>query len=240
MQIGWAKKQSKFMNHEGYGIGDDEYSVAYDGCRNLLWYAAKATPHKNPSWKPGDIVGCLIDFDRREIIFSLNGQSVEPFRDLFKTYHHDSKSANDDGYFAAASFMSFQQCKFNFGSEPFVYPPKNTKYKRFNDFAHLLDNDKIILPKHKKLEILRQTKISEEDCMLCVEEIANIILKPCDHSGFCEKCSLKLDICPICRAEIDERCLIENKKNSFSEKTSSTKFKSNKRNHNSKIRYEHS
>ncbi|CAG2117920.1 unnamed protein product, partial [Medioppia subpectinata] len=25
MQIGWATKDSKFLNHEGYGIGDDEY-----------------------------------------------------------------------------------------------------------------------------------------------------------------------------------------------------------------------
>ncbi len=31
MQIGWATKQSKFMNHEGYGIGDDQYSITYDG-----------------------------------------------------------------------------------------------------------------------------------------------------------------------------------------------------------------
>jgi hypothetical protein len=31
MQIGWATKNSKFLNHDGYGIGDDEYSQAYDG-----------------------------------------------------------------------------------------------------------------------------------------------------------------------------------------------------------------
>jgi len=57
MQIGWATKQSKFMNHEGYGIGDDQYSIAYDGCRNLIWYGAKSIPHTNPPWKSGDIVG---------------------------------------------------------------------------------------------------------------------------------------------------------------------------------------
>jgi hypothetical protein len=26
MQIGWATKASKFLNYEGFGIGDDEYS----------------------------------------------------------------------------------------------------------------------------------------------------------------------------------------------------------------------
>lgn len=57
MQIGWATKKSKFLNHEGYGIGDDQYSIAYDGCRNLLWFGAKAIPHTNPCWKPGDILG---------------------------------------------------------------------------------------------------------------------------------------------------------------------------------------
>lgn len=31
MQIGWATKNSKFLNHDGFGIGDDEYSIAYDG-----------------------------------------------------------------------------------------------------------------------------------------------------------------------------------------------------------------
>lgn len=56
MQIGWATKQSKFLNHEGsvkiillqslinycfsYGIGDDEFSQAYDGCRQLMWFNA--------------------------------------------------------------------------------------------------------------------------------------------------------------------------------------------------------
>ena len=57
MQIGWATKQSKFMNHEGYGIGDDQHSIAYDGCRNLIWFGAKSIPHTNPAWKSGDILG---------------------------------------------------------------------------------------------------------------------------------------------------------------------------------------
>ncbi|EMP25597.1 RING finger and SPRY domain-containing protein 1 [Chelonia mydas] len=51
MQIGWATKDSKFLNHEGYGIGDDEYSCAYDGCRQLIWYNARSKPHSHPCWK---------------------------------------------------------------------------------------------------------------------------------------------------------------------------------------------
>ncbi|UJR14090.1 hypothetical protein I4U23_001086 [Adineta vaga] len=205
MQIGWATKQSKFMNHEGYGIGDDQYSIAYDGCRNLIWFGAKSIPHNNPAWKSGDIVGCLIDFDRREVIFSLNGRALDPFRKLFSS-HSNSLT---DGYFAAASFMSYQHCRFNFGSSPFLYPPTNVhSFKTFNDYGHLSDEEKLILPKYKKLELLRAMKISEQDCILCVDAQANIKLLPCQHTGICEECAFKLDICPICRSSIDERSII--------------------------------
>lgn len=46
------------------------------------------------------------------------------------------------GFFAAASFMSFQQCRFNFGSEPFKYPPKRS-YQNFNNNATLSPQDKV-------------------------------------------------------------------------------------------------
>lgn len=41
------------MFQEGYGIGDDEFSIAYDGCRQRIWYGAHSQPHKHPCWKPG-------------------------------------------------------------------------------------------------------------------------------------------------------------------------------------------
>ncbi|KOB74976.1 putative F16A11.1 [Operophtera brumata] len=86
MQIGWATKETKFSTHEGYGIGDDCFSLAYDGCRRLLWH--KATPKicdtVNP-WAPGDIVGCLIDVGQQEAIFSLNGARLPVCKDIFKS-----------------------------------------------------------------------------------------------------------------------------------------------------------
>lgn len=51
------------------------------------------------------------------------------------------------GFFAAASFMSFQQCQFNFGSKPFKYPPTDRRYQSFNDHATLNPEDKVILPR---------------------------------------------------------------------------------------------
>ncbi|KAL3859970.1 hypothetical protein ACJMK2_010148 [Sinanodonta woodiana] len=51
MQIGWATKDSSFLNHEGYGIGDDEFSIAYDGCRQRIWYGAHSHSQSHPCWK---------------------------------------------------------------------------------------------------------------------------------------------------------------------------------------------
>ncbi|CAF1342509.1 unnamed protein product [Adineta steineri] len=66
-------------------------------------------------------------------------------------------------------------------------------------YSHLSDDEKLILPIYKKLELLRAIKISDQ---------ANILLKLCQHTGFCEECASKLHICPICRSDIQERSII--------------------------------
>ena len=102
--------------------------------------------------------------------------------------------------------MSFQHCRFNFGTMPFRYPPTTvTSFKTFNQYGHLSDDEKLVLPKYKKRELLRFMNISDQDCILCVNNRANIMLEPCQHSGFCEECTLRLDSCPICRADIQRR-----------------------------------
>lgn len=129
---------------------------------------------------------------------------MPPFRRLFPAGIRDS-------YFAAASFMSYQHCRFNFGSIPFRYPPQTvSSFKTFNDHAYLSDDEKLILPKYKKLQALRSMEISEQDCSLCVDAPANILLKPCEHRGFCESCASKLLVCPICRSDIHERLVLKN------------------------------
>jgi len=50
-------------------------------------------------------------------------------------------------FFAAASFMTFQQSRFNFGSKPFKYPPKGVKFSIMNDHGKLDAKEKTILPK---------------------------------------------------------------------------------------------
>lgn len=65
----------------------------------------------------------------------------EPSSELFKNKPLSTQ------YYAAASFMPFQQCVFNFGRIPFVHPPENYNFRTFNQCATLSDEDKIIMPR---------------------------------------------------------------------------------------------
>jgi len=196
MQIGWATKDSKFLNYEGYGIGDDEYSIAYDGCRQLIWYNAHSEPHLHSCWKPGDTLGVLLDLEHNRAVFSLNGTTLPPYTQLFQNAR--------SGFFAAASFMSFQQCEFNFGTKPFLHPPAEP-FSRFNDFGSLTEEEKLILPKHQKLAMLRQVQVQEDSCTLCFDNQATVTLQPCSHRGFCMMCAMQLELCPMCRQKITDR-----------------------------------
>ncbi|CAH1119549.1 unnamed protein product [Phaedon cochleariae] len=191
MQIGWATKNSNFLNHEGYGIGDDRYSLAYDGCRKLIWYNAKCDPHSLPRWESGDILGCLLDLDNQQIVFSINGRSLPPCMHVF--------TMATSGFFAAASFMSFQQCRFNFGAEPFRHPP-SVAFSTFNACGSLRPEEKVVLPRHIYLNQLREQNVGEDSCTLCYDQKASIRLMPCEHSGFCAVCANQLVECPMCRS----------------------------------------
>ncbi|XP_047543649.1 RING finger and SPRY domain-containing protein 1-like [Vanessa atalanta] len=195
MQIGWATKNSHFLNEEGYGIGDDMFSLSYDGCRKLVWYNAKPTRVTHvPAWRPGDVLGCLIDITKKEVIFSLNGQRLSICNEIFETTKY--------GFFAAASFMAYQQCRFNFGYEPFKYPPVDREFSAFNDYGELTDEQKKVIPRRIYLEQLRCSSVKEDSCTLCFDDTACCILEPCGHRGFCSVCTSQLKDCPMCRADI--------------------------------------
>ncbi|KDR02356.1 RING finger and SPRY domain-containing protein 1 [Zootermopsis nevadensis] len=70
---------------EGYGIGDDEFSLAYDGCRRLIWYNARNEAQSRQSWHPGDVLGCLLDLNKPEVIFYINGAPLSPCTRIFNT-----------------------------------------------------------------------------------------------------------------------------------------------------------
>ncbi|KAK6056689.1 SPRY domain protein [Cooperia oncophora] len=200
MQIGFATKRSRFLNHEGYGIGDDESSVAYDGCRQLLWHNAHSSRHEHEPWCPGDVVGCLLNIPMGTVMFYLNGRPLQrPHLEFLR-----NRPAGD-GVFAAASFMSFQQCRFNFGAEPFQYPPDLT-FSTFNDGgATLTAEQKTILPRRRRLELLQKEPIPEDYCTICYAHPGDTVLEPCMHGGICNGCSVQMDHCPLCRQPIENR-----------------------------------
>ena len=80
MQVGWATKESKFLNHDGYGIGDDEHSVAFDGCRQLVWHHAdsESIAHEVDRWASADTIVSLIKAGGCSIKIGLRRRPINP------------------------------------------------------------------------------------------------------------------------------------------------------------------
>jgi len=43
------------------------------------------------------------------------------------------------------------------------------------------------------------------ECVVCLDAATSVKLKPCGHLVLCEACSLRVDVCPVCRGPIAER-----------------------------------
>lgn len=138
----------------------------------------------------------LLDMEKRHILFFINGVQLKP---IHTNIFHKVRR----GFFPAASFMSFQHAMFNFGSEPFKYPPSTQRpYKIFNEHSFLAADKRVVLPKRVKFDRLKKCSIREDACTLCYERQANTILIPCKHDLFCQKCVKRLaNNCPVCRAK---------------------------------------
>uniref|UniRef100_A0A914S532 RING-type domain-containing protein n=1 Tax=Parascaris equorum TaxID=6256 RepID=A0A914S532_PAREQ len=167
----------------------------------------------------GDYLGCLLDITSGYVQFYLNGCALQVPHREFMERHAANK---DGGFFAAASFMSFQQ-----------YPPSSVEFKTFNDYGCLSEEQKTILPswlieviycvkldddcyhkwieglfRRRKMELLSQISIPDDSCHICYSSSVDTVLKPCGHSGLCFSCSEQLELCPLCRVHIVERCRI--------------------------------
>ncbi len=91
-QIGWAllsvTKDGSLLpsngkdgflpnNDTGDGVGDDEFSYGYDGLRNLAFHRGKEKQYgRNDGWKEGDIIGCMYDYKKGLIQYSVNGKNL--------------------------------------------------------------------------------------------------------------------------------------------------------------------
>jgi FtsZ-binding cell division protein ZapB len=42
-------------------------------------------------------------------------------------------------------------------------------------------------------------------CLVCCDQQSVVVLLPCAHQCLCDGCAAKLDLCPVCRATIEQR-----------------------------------
>ena len=88
--MGWADQFFKGDSANGDGVGDDNHSWAYDGCRQQKWNGEVPEDY-GAAWSAGDVVGCLLDLDSvndkegldaedralfGNVSFTLNGQDL--------------------------------------------------------------------------------------------------------------------------------------------------------------------
>lgn len=134
MQIGWGRHKSLFDTDDSHspeipnssanrvlGIGDKPFSWSIDLFRQLKWCNGKAEPLVVPRrWNTGDVIGCAIDLNNRELHFYFNGRRITSgggaptFRNL------------PAGMFFSPgiSFRAGNYVTFNFGSSSFQYKPE--------------------------------------------------------------------------------------------------------------------
>lgn len=121
MQIGWAASTNVSKPEEGVGVGDTTTSWSIDLFRRVRWHNGVPTRVAAPRrWVPGDVIGCAIDLEARQMRFSVNGSAVVDTsgRDvLFEGID------NKLGFCPAASLRAENACGFNFGSTSLRYKP---------------------------------------------------------------------------------------------------------------------
>lgn len=45
-------------------------------------------------------------------------------------------------------------------------------------------------------------------CVVCFDNIKNILAIPCNHICLCNTCRLQIDTCPLCRVKIEKYCMV--------------------------------
>jgi len=72
MQIGWCTLSTPFSSDNG--VGDDDTSFSYDGDRIRKWNAVSES--YGEAWAAGDVIGTLMDLDKKEISFYRNDKNL--------------------------------------------------------------------------------------------------------------------------------------------------------------------
>ncbi|TPX68227.1 hypothetical protein SpCBS45565_g03219 [Spizellomyces sp. 'palustris'] len=133
VQIGWASSLCTFDPEAGTGVGDNQYSYAYDGHRKKKWHGPCSQSNEyGDDWYEWDVITTLIDLDNKEISYLRNGVSLGvAFVDI-----------PDVTWYPAISLASAQGCRVRFGHQldPLQYLPQG-----YASIASIAGNDGDVL-----------------------------------------------------------------------------------------------
>eukprot|EP01083_Nonionella_stella_P123569 372368_1 len=127
MQLGYGDSSFKPDAGRGEGIGDDAHSWGCDFLRCRRW-GIFGKAYCNANWSKGDVVGCVLDLDKKQISYALNGKDLGIAFDGVDTSHgmYPSISVRN----AAAREISMEYYKAKRGAEnpDDLTPPDSIKY----------------------------------------------------------------------------------------------------------------
>lgn len=116
MQIGWAVKSEL----KAGSVGDMPSSWSLDLFRQVKWFNGKCEPVSVPRrWNVGDVIGCSIDLQTREINFYFHGRRISGGSATFRSIPVGVQ------YVPGISMRAGNHVTFNFGSTAFKYKPDN-------------------------------------------------------------------------------------------------------------------
>ena len=75
-QVGWQRAGERTFSPDD-GVGDNQHGWAFDGKRQKKWHRGGSSYGGNSApWAAGDVVGCLLNLDENEVIFTVNGSAM--------------------------------------------------------------------------------------------------------------------------------------------------------------------
>eukprot|EP00931_Biecheleriopsis_adriatica_P018048 TRINITY_DN12737_c1_g1_i1.p1 TRINITY_DN12737_c1_g1~~TRINITY_DN12737_c1_g1_i1.p1 ORF type:complete len:1556 (-),score=408.83 TRINITY_DN12737_c1_g1_i1:30-4622(-) len=120
-QNGWADLDFVGSQRDGFGVGDDKHSWAFDGVRAFAEGAWFNGSHGfGLETKIGDVVGCEADLDKKRLSFSVNGSWAKPMGSCLILENIEYVA----GLTPALTLGRNVAVDCNIGGRPFKYNPR--------------------------------------------------------------------------------------------------------------------
>ncbi|ETV87117.1 hypothetical protein, variant 1 [Aphanomyces astaci] len=138
MQIGWIDSGFESDALQGQGVGDHANSWAFDGFRRKKWNVGAMD--YGEKWQSGDVVGVLLDTDRCEMHYFLNGRSLGIAFEGLRLNHP---------VYPAMSLNVDQSVQFHFTASQFLYLPAMDKIQPVSSaiLGHMCEHNTSTSPK---------------------------------------------------------------------------------------------